>query len=349
VPSIRVLVVDDSAAIRMIVAAALAEDPTLTVVGAAANGRQALSMYLETKPDVVLLDVEMPVMNGLQTLAALRGIGAKVPIIMFSSVTEKGAATTLQALFLGASDYATKPRHRVSHHELRALLVPKIKALYRDGRAPRSSLVSAPERTIARSPASGSAERVDVVAMGASTGGPPALAAILPGLKGLPVPILVAQHMPPLFTKLLAESLATKCGYAVRQAAGGETLEPGTVWIAPGDYHMEVVRVAGRPVIRVHQGERERAFRPAVDLLVSSVAETYGKNALAVILTGIGQDGLGGCRDVKRTGGRVLAQDERTSVVWGMPKVVIQAELADMVLPLESIAAEVARSVRVGR
>ncbi|HVV50951.1 MAG TPA: chemotaxis-specific protein-glutamate methyltransferase CheB [Polyangia bacterium] len=338
---IRVLIVDDASAIRLLVSNALGAEPTVRVVGAAPNGQAALRMFAQLAPDVVLLDVEMPVMGGLETLAALRVADPRVPVIMFSSFTERGAAITVKALFLGASDYVAKPSARVEADDLRGLLVPKIHALHHP---------AARARPAAPAPAPpADAGKAEALVIGASTGGPAALATVLGGLGRPTVPVAVVQHMPPLFTKMLAETLTEKCGLPVREARGGEFLEPGGVWIAPGDYHLQVARVFGRATLRVHQGERENGCRPSVDQLFASAAAVYGRGALAVVLTGIGQDGLAGCQEIRRCGGRVVAQDEATSAVWGMPKAVADAALAEAVLPLEAIARHLVRALPARR
>jgi two-component system chemotaxis response regulator CheB len=341
-PKTRVLVVDDSVVIRRLLTDVLAGDPGIEVAGVAANGHIALAKLRQVNPDVVVMDIEMPEMNGLETLAALRRDYPRLPVIMFSSLTERGAAHTLEALALGATDYITKPANvgslGAATARVREELLPRIKALHRP--APLPAPVTAPVARGSRAPG----ESVDVVAFGVSTGGPNALAALLPLLpQDLPAAVLVVQHMPPLFTKFLADRLDGQCVLKVREGTTGAKVEPGTVWIAPGDWHMVVERAGTSIMLRTHQGPQENSCRPAVDVMFRSVASVYGSRVLAVVLTGMGQDGLRGAGEVRDHGGHVLAQDEATSVVWGMPGYVANAGLADRVLPLDQIAQEIVR------
>ena len=352
---IRILVVDDSVVIRRIVTDALAADPGLEVVGVAANGRIALAKLSQLNPDLITLDLEMPEMDGLQTLSALRKSHKQLPVIMFSTVTERGATATLEALARGANDYVTKPSNvdgaAAAVERVRAQLIPAIKAHCRALAAPWSQPGT---RLISKSGAGAPRELkppdlyapVEVVAIGVSTGGPNALAEVLPRLPaGLPVPLVIVQHMPPIFTRLLAERLASKSQIRVIEARGGEAVEAGGAWIAPGDYHMALQRNGTSVRISTHKGSYENSCRPSVDVLFRSVAEIYGPNALGVILTGMGQDGLQGCERIRGAGGRILAQDEATSVVWGMPGLVAQAGLAEGVFPIGDLAGEIVRRV----
>jgi two-component system chemotaxis response regulator CheB len=338
----RVLIVDDSVVIRRLLADILAGDPALEVAGAAANGHIALAKLPQVNPDVVLLDIEMPDMNGLETLAALRRNYPKLPVIMFSALTERGAVHTLEALALGATDYITKPANMGSPGaataRVRDELIPRIKALHRAAGALMPQITPAPTF---RTRAGG---QIDAVAIGVSTGGPNALAALLPQLpEDFPVPVVIVQHMPPLFTKFLADRLNGQCALTVREGVPGAKVEPGTVWIAPGDWHMIVERAGTSVVLRTHRGQQENSCRPAVDVLFRSVASVYGAHTLAIVLTGMGQDGLRGAEEIRERGGHVLAQDEASSVVWGMPGFVTNAGLADRVLPLDQIALEIIR------
>jgi two-component system chemotaxis response regulator CheB len=345
---IRILVVDDAVVFRRIVTEELNKDPALEVVGTAANGRIALARMAALAPDVVILDVEMPEMDGLAALRALRKDHPRLPIIMFSALTERGAAATLDALALGASDYFTKPTSAggldASLAVIRNELIPEIKALH--AAATCRATVAAPGLGLPAAPAPVRSHPINVVAIGASTGGPNALAEIFAMLPAtLPVPIVLVQHMPPMFTRLLAERLSAQSRIVVQEAAPGTQLRPGRAWIAPGDYHMAVVRDACAVRLRVHQDPPENSCRPAADVLLRSVAQAYGSGALCVILTGMGQDGLLGCKAVRAAGGHIVAQDEATSVVWGMPGAVVRAGLADRVLPISLIADEVLRQV----
>ncbi|SRR5579883_317564 len=344
---IRVLVVDDAVVVRSRVSKILSSDPEIEVVGVAANGRIALAKIPHVNPDVLILDVEMPEMNGLETLAALQQIYPSLPVIMFSTSTHAGAAATLEALSLGASDYATKPSNLRSVEEttrhIRENLIPKIK-LFSSARTvfPNVSTIAHPVAL----PIPPKIEQIDILAIGVSTGGPNALSLVLRELPAdLSVPILIVQHMPPMFTKLLAERLSSKCKIPVDEAISGVVLEPGHAWIAPGDFHM-VVQADGSVVrLATHQAPPENSCRPSVDVLLRSVAQVYGARTLAVILTGMGQDGLHGCRCVREAGGQVLAQDEASSVVWGMPGFIVNAGLADQIVPLDQMAHEIMRRI----
>jgi two-component system chemotaxis response regulator CheB len=356
VKRIRVLIVDDAATMRRLIAEALAADPGLEVVGTAANGRLALDRIPVLEPDVMILDLEMPVLDGLQTLTELRRTHPRLPVIIFSSLSARGAKVTLEALALGASDYVLKantPSLEASLCHAREQLVPRIHALCARAGARERELANA-RRRLAQEPArvrrAGPAARVDVVAIGTSTGGPVALAEILPALPpGFPVPIVVVQHMPPQFTAHLAERLGERSSLRVREGFPGAVLEPGDAWIAPGDQHMVVQRAGPEVRIVLHSGPPVNSCRPAADELFRSVADTYGAGALAVVLTGMGQDGLRGCAHVREAGGHVIAQDAQSSTVWGMPGAVVRAGLADTVRPLSGIAAEIAQRVLQGR
>jgi two-component system chemotaxis response regulator CheB len=379
---IRVLVVDDSAVIRRIVTDVLNEDPEITVVGTAINGRVALDKVHELQPDLITLDVEMPEMDGLAMLSALRNGYRKVPVVMFSSLTERSAAITIEALARGASDYVTKPAGQgnlaSAMASVRADLVPKVKALCarpnsRTGGftwagqpgsavparpAPARAAVPAPIRPVAAGAAGATAVwrarpqagPVDVVAIGVSTGGPNALGQLLPRLKGITVPVVIVQHMPPMFTKLLAEQLSNAAGMDVREGAAGMVVEPGKVYIAPGDYHMLVKREGAQTRLELNQAAPENSCRPSADVLFRSVAAVYGNRALAVVLTGMGSDGEKGCTALHAAGSQIIAQDQATSVVWGMPGAVARAGLADQILALGEIGIAItARVARRGR
>lgn len=352
----RVLIVDDAVVIRKALTDVLSRDAALEVVGAASNGRMALSKIPLLKPDVILLDIEMPEMSGLEAIPEIRKLDPRVPIIMFSTLTERGAVATLEALSLGATDYVTKPSNLDAGAASRCIadeLIPRIKGLCRlplswssqskPGTPPAPGVFRPRVMPPPTSP-------VKVVVIGVSTGGPEALAHVLPVLPAeFPVPILIAQHMPPIFTAMLAGRLSEKSAIPVRECRSGEALSPGVAWIAPGDFHMEVRHESGSVRLRTHQGPRENSCRPAVDVLFRSVATLFGAHSLAVVLTGMGQDGLKGCEALAAKGARILAQDEASSIVWGMPGFVARAGLAEKVLPLDQIGAEIVRRVPVRR
>jgi two-component system, chemotaxis family, protein-glutamate methylesterase/glutaminase len=349
VPKIRILVVDDAVVFRRLVAEALNADPALEVVGTASNGRIALARLPQVSPDLVILDVEMPELDGLATLREIRKAYPKLPVIMFSALTERGAAATLDALTLGATDYFAKPAAGGLDASLRVIrdeLIPEIKALCGRGADRSGPPVALPQPD----PGSVRTGPVEVVAVATSTGGPNALAELFSGLPAeFPVPVVIVQHMPPMFTRLLAERLSARSPVKVEEGRPGELLRSAHAWIAPGDHHMAVVRDGPQARVLVHQDPPENSCRPAADVLFRSVARTFGPTALAVVLTGMGQDGLRGCEAIREAGGQVIAQDEATSVVWGMPGFVARAGLADRVLPLSMIAPEVVRRVRAGR
>ncbi|MBI3410972.1 MAG: chemotaxis response regulator protein-glutamate methylesterase [Planctomycetes bacterium] len=355
---IRVLIVDDAVVVRRMLSDVLASDPLIEVVGAAANGKIALAKIPQVNPDLLTLDVEMPEMDGLQTLAAVRKSYPCLPVIMFSTVTERGAVATLEALSLGATDYITKPANvgsvAAALERIREQLIPKVKlycAQITGNIAVQVPKVkAAPRVALPERPSAPGVSRIDVVAIGVSTGGPNALAELMPSFPaGFPVPILIVQHMPPMFTRLLAERLASKSPLKVAEGVEGAPMKPGQAWVAPGDFHMALTRDALGPKIHLHQGPPENSCRPAVDVLFRSVAAIYGQSTLAVILTGMGQDGLRGCEAIAEKGGQILAQDEATSVVWGMPGFVVQAGLAQKVLPLGLIGPEIVRRVQKSR
>src|SRR5713226_2289289 len=333
-PPIRVLIVDDSVVVRQVLSEFLRSDPEIEIVGTASSGSLALSLIPQLKPDLVTLDLEMPGMDGLETLAGIRKLSPRLPVIMFSTFTERGAAITLEALSRGSADGA---RQRV-----RDELIPKIKSLC----APRVPF-RLPVATIAPK---GARVPIDIVAIGTSTGGPNALADLIPQFPAdFPVPIVIVQHMPPMFTRQLAERLNALTPLLVQEAQEGKKLTAGQVWIAPGDYHMTVARRASGVVLTMNQRPSEQACRPSVDVLFRSVAETFGAHALAVVLTGMGADGTRGAQAIREAGGEVIVQDEATSVIWGMPGSVLAAGQADRICPLRFIAAEVVRRVSASR
>jgi two-component system chemotaxis response regulator CheB len=354
-PQIQIMIVDDSVVVRKVLTDVLSGDPDLAIAGWASNGRLALAKLQTLRPDIILLDIEMPEMNGLEAIPEIRKILPHTPIIMFSTLTERGAEATLDALALGASDYLAKPSNQnmaATAEAIRRDLVPKIKALCQiPARMPSSATPSSVAAPVPHpeirfhSPALHPAH-LKIVAIGVSTGGPDALAKLLPSFPAnFPLPIVIAQHMPPVFTSLLAKRLASKCALPVLEGQAGELLVPSCIWIAPGDYHMVVQEEDHRTRLGTHQGPRENFCRPSVDVLFRSVAAVYGSSCLGVILTGMGQDGLKGCEALSAAGGSIIVQDEASSVVWGMPGFVARAGLAEKVLPLDQIAGEILRRV----
>jgi two-component system chemotaxis response regulator CheB len=345
---IRVFVVDDASAVRRLVTNALNRDPDLEVAGTAADGRMALARLAELRPDVVLLDLEMPVMDGLETLVALRKTHPRLPVIMFSRHTQRGVEATVRALTLGADDYVPKPGDGLDVGPcIEELLIPKIKLLAR--RAGSPAMAATP--TIRASPSTDSPARprtpprhVEIVVIGASTGGPNALAELFTSFPSdWSVPIVVVQHMPPDFTARLAERLAEKSPLRIREGVARELVSAAQGWVAPGDHHLLVRREGNAVRLACNRKPPVNSCRPSVDVLFCSAAETYGPGVLAVVLTGMGQDGLRGCESVRAAGGQVLVQDEASSVVWSMPGAVAQAGLADQILPLKHLGPEIIR------
>jgi len=350
-PKIRLLIADDSVVMRQMLSQVLGQDPEIEVAAVAANGQIALERIAHIHPDLVLLDIVMPELDGLQAVEAIRRTDKQLPIIMVSAITETGASVTLDALARGATDYWTKPKDtggiEGAKECIRRELVPKIKALHR-ARQFRISVQSSARPASSRvvRPPKGSA--VKIVAIGASTGGPDALAALLPNLSyRFPVPILIAQHMPPIFTSMLADRLSAKTSLRVAECVPGELLQPGHVWIAPGDQHMVVEIQKSLIRLQTHHGPAENFCRPSIDVLFRSIASVYGPSALVVLLTGMGQDGLIGSKKIREVGGQILVQDEATSVVWGIPGSVAQAGLADAIVPLPEMALEISRRTTV--
>jgi two-component system, chemotaxis family, protein-glutamate methylesterase/glutaminase len=357
-PRTRVLIVDDSAVMRTLLRSVVSTDSTLEVAGTASDGLSALNAIPVTHPDIVLLDVEMPVMDGLATLRLMRERAPKLPIIMCSALTQRGAQVTIEALASGASDYVAKPAGQESRdaaiQTLAAELIPKIRALTARRTVPitprRFSLFPqpAPPRPAPRNVASIAPAAVVV---GVSTGGPAALDLLLPALPaGFPLPVLIVQHMPEIFTRQLAERLNGRCALRVQEGEEGMPVRGGNVYIARGNWHMKLIHPMARdmaPTLHLDQTPPENHCRPAVDVLFRSAAQVYGGSVLAVMLTGMGHDGTDGTRTLRNLGATVIAQDEASSAIWGMPGSVVHAGLADHVLPLRSIATEIVRlSVR---
>jgi two-component system chemotaxis response regulator CheB len=427
---VRILVVDDSVVIRKLLSTTLGEITGLEVVATAALGKIALARIPQCNPDIVILDVEMPEMDGIETLKQIRKIAPRLPVIMFSTRTERGAVATIEALTSGASDYVAKPSNTGSvvaaMARVREEMVPKIFALTTVRSAPisapppasggqasapalpvpahllpttqlptfgptarfvtTSSLpsfahvpVAAPATTtqiglrtlqiptanrggrvtanpiaVAEGPirlfrSSGPRPPIEIVAIGASTGGPNALSVMLGQLPAdFPVPIVIVQHMLASFTRHFADRLAQQCRLKIVEAAAGDVLAPGCAYIARGDHHLIVERHAGRAGLAMNQDMPENFCRPAADVLFRSVARSHGAGALAVVLTGMGHDGLSGCGAIRDAGGDIIVQDEASSVVWGMPGFIARAGLASQVIAIDQLAGELRRRVAHG-
>ena len=377
--SIEVLIVDDSAVMRRIIRGALLAHPDINVIGTANDGAAAVAFVQHTRPDVVIMDIEMPVMDGLEALREIRKFDWTLPIIMFSSLTQVGTQSTLAALTGGASDYAAKPSNLNDPKEcdthLNETLIPKIRALCQKKKAsltsaqpqttklPQSSVVTskpvAPSiasasssasatTTVSCTPAKFTYKSVEAVCIGVSTGGPAALAKVFAAWpEPLNVPVFIVQHMPPQFTELLAKKLTTISGMPVKEPVDGEIAVAGQAYIAPGGYHMIVKDLGGRVTMHLNQDPPENFCRPAVDVLFRSAAKVYASRLLGVVLTGMGSDGMLGAQQISASGGQVIVQDEATSLIWGMPGAVVQAGLADKILPLDEVPNEI--SIRISR
>ena len=357
--TIRILVVDDSAFMRKAISMMLESDPLIKVIGTARNGEEGIEKVKQLKPDLVTMDIEMPRMDGL---TALREIMANnpVPVMMISSVTTEGAQATLDALEMGAVDFIPKQMSYVSLDivKIKDDLLAKIKditrrrhvlmsrfrqrrvqsvARTRPGHEPPQPAASVVRRSVIRK----RSHHVNIIAVGSSTGGPPALQQVIPRLpRNLPVGVVIAQHMPPMFTKSLAERLDSLSLVTVREAVNGERLEPGLVLVAPGGMHISVTKRGVSSHVSVSSQPKETLYHPCVDILMHSVARQFGRASMGVILSGMGSNGSDGLKDLKTQGGVIIAQNEATCVVYGMPKAAVQAGIVDHVASIETVADE---------
>ena len=345
---IKVLIVDDSAFMRNTLSSMISSDPEIKVTGIAKDGIEAVEKAASLKPDIITMDIEMPRMNGID---ALRQIMKKtpVPVLMVSSLTTEGAKLTFDALDIGAVDFIPKNLSDLSINiiKIKDILIDKIKKIARKGivkglRSHHVTPLKMPEQR-----ACSSISRIRVVAIGTSTGGPKALQNIIPRFpKEFPVPILIAQHMPPAFTGPFAERLNQLSAIEVKEAEHGESIEKGVIYVAPGRGHMSLFRKKLTETgITISENRGELIYRPSVDVLMSSVVDNFSGHVLGIILTGLGNDGEKGMREIKNKGGRTIAEREDTCVVYGMPRSVVEAGLADKILPLDEIAGEIINSV----
>ena len=357
------LVVDDTVIYRKIVSDLLAEMSEVEVVGVAHNGRIAISKIKALKPDLITLDIEMPEVNGLEVLEYLREFTPGTGAVMLSTLTSKGGEMTMQALELGAFDFIPKPQSGTMAENKKAVkdaLQPILKAFVNrkgiknilSGVMKKGRVHGGGSDRIVRHAckrAGTRREKSEIIGIGISTGGPNALAAMMPGIpSNIDVPILIVQHMPPIFTQSLAKSLNSRCAIEVREAVNGEFLTPGTALIAPGGKQMKIVAGADgrRRVIKITDDPPENSCKPSVDYLFRSIAHHYVGRATGVIMTGMGSDGTTGLKLMKRNGAVIIAQDEPSCIVYGMPKAPVEAGIADIVAPLEKIAAEITRTVK---
>ncbi|HSW14196.1 MAG TPA: chemotaxis response regulator protein-glutamate methylesterase [Solimonas sp.] len=337
--TIRTLVVDDSALVRSLLTEILSGDPEIEVVGTACDPYVARDKIKQLRPDVLTLDVEMPRMDGLTFLENLMRLHP-LPVLMVSSLTERGAEITLQALELGAVDFVTKPKIDVAHglqeyaEELRAKLKAVARARPRGPGGARPAVQTAPRRATPFR----TTERL--IAIGASTGGTEAIKAVLEQMPPDAPAVVITQHIPPAFSRPFAERMDRSSAMSVCEAADGQLIVPGHAYIAPGGRHLTVVRDGARYVCRLNDAPPENRHRPSVDVLFRSVAKNAGKNAVGAILTGMGDDGARGLLELRQAGAHTLAQDEATSVVWGMPGSAVKLNAPEQVLPLERIAGQ---------
>lgn len=348
----RVMIVDDSAVIRGILARTLESESGISVATTASNGEQAVRLLTQTPVDVIVLDIEMPVLDGLGALPRLLAIDRNLKIVMASTLTQRNAEISLKALELGAADYIPKPtatREISSGDDFKRELVAKVRSLgaaYRRAAglpAWNAGTVSnaVPQKATAFALRPARMRTVDALAIGSSTGGPQALLKFFKSLKIFNKPILLTQHMPPTFTAILADNIARSSGRACTEAKDGELVSPGRIYVAPGNFHMTVARDGNDTRIQLNQDAPENFCRPSVDPMLRSMVKVWGGSLLTVILTGMGQDGLKGCRTVAEAGGTVIAQDEASSVVWGMPGAVANDGLCTAVKPVDELAAYV--------
>ena len=345
---IRVLVVDDSGFFRRRIVEILEADPSLQVIGTATNGREAIQKVMELKPDIVTMDIEMPVMDGITAVRRIMKI-QPTPILMFSSLSYDGAKATLDALDAGALDFLPKRFDEFSkdREEAKRILRGRVRQI--GARGLGSKPAAADVRPAIRPQHATAPQRCGdfrIVAIGSSTGGPVALQQVLTQLPAeFPVPILLIQHMPATFTPAFAQRLDQQCQIHVKEAEDGEMLVKGTAYLAPGGRQMGLVDRGGKVLVHIYDGDASQHYRPSVDMAFNSVAEIFPGKALSVVLTGMGADGREGARALKKGGSIVWAQDEESCVIYGMPAAIVEADLADQILSLSDIGRELAKSV----
>ncbi len=365
---IKVLVVDDSAFMRKALSMMLESDSQIKVIGTARDGQEGCEKVKSLKPDLVTMDIEMPRMDGLTALKNIMDENP-TPVMMVSSLTTDGASATLDAMDLGAVDFIPKELSYVSLDivKIKEDLLKKIKnivkrkhilmarykqvAAFRKAKGTsgtmRTNITAHGKQAKSTQPSVGKIikkrnHHIDIIAVGSSTGGPPALQAVITKLpRNLPVGIVIAQHMPPMFTKSLADRLDRLSQVSVKEAENGETVEPGCVYIAPGGKHLILKKYAARAKVVITDKPETTLYKPCVDVMINSVVDLYGKSTLGVILTGMGNNGVLGLKKLREKGGKIIAQNEDTCIVYGMPKAVIEAKIADHISPIENLYAEI--------
>lgn len=363
--TINVLVVDDSALMRKVISDILSEDEDIKVVGTARNGLDAVEKVERLRPDVVTLDVEMPTLDGLHALGYIMS-ECPTPVVMLTAVDPRSAERTLNAFEYGAVDFIQKPSGNISLNitdiasdiRLKVKIAAKVdlkKLGFMEEHVNSRGSTEKKQRILPAIPSEDSRKKhfsnQKILAIASSTGGPRALEQVVPKLPGdLKVPVVIVQHMPAGFTASLAQRLDMQSQLTVCEAKDGDVLEPGTVYIAPGNYHMEIVQknINGRTseIVSLNQRPREQGVRPCANILFKSLVPIYGQNILAVILTGMGADGADGAEEIKKAGGKVITEDEKSCVVYGMPKAVVQRGLSDSVVTLEKISAEIVQMLK---
>jgi two-component system chemotaxis response regulator CheB len=353
----RMLIVDDSVVFRSQIKAIAEQIPCITEIVLASNGKLALQRLEASNFDIMTLDLEMPEMNGIETLQAMRKLPKRPAVLVFSALSTRGADATIQAMDLGALDFFTKPAQVMNLEEaqnlIRQELLPRISQICQKLEKSNPAATPAPppmekaievDRVWTR--INPEIMRPDAIVMGSSTGGPAALKAVLRSLKApLPYPIFIAQHMPPLFTKSLADNLTELLGIPAAEATDQEIVKPNRIYVAPGDFHLSLKNRGDKVITILDQKEKRHSVRPAVDTLFESAADVYGARLLGIILTGMGQDGMAGCKSIKDKRGAVIIQDEASSAVWGMPGAVFRQGAYDRIYSLEEMEQLLARTL----
>lgn len=349
---IRVALVDDSSVIRGVLARILRNDPAIEIVASVSNGEMGINIAKNKKPDILILDIEMPIMDGITALPKIIEASPETKVIMCSTLTEKGADITLKAMSLGAVETIAKPSNTIgtgNDDTFKARLVELVRSLAphiidktpqaKDGLATPliSTAPKAAKPIILHDDRNSYKGRPDILAIGSSTGGPNALFTVIRDLKNLDIPIVITQHMPKTFTKILAQHINDQTGVETFEGEEGMIVERGKAYVAPGGMHMVFTKDGLDLKIKLDDGAPENFCKPAVDVMLRSLVALYGKKVLCTILTGMGSDGLKGAQELVSIGGRVIAQDEKTSIVWGMPGAVSQNQLCSAVLPLDEI------------
>lgn len=366
----RVMLVDDSSVIRGLLSRWLSSDPAIEIVSSVANGQVAVNSIERTDPEIVVLDIEMPVMDGLTALPLILKAKPELQVLMSSTLTSKNAQISLKAMSLGAADYIPKPttnREIINSKSFQTEIIEKVISLASSKRkllgfkpycekglrkpASEQDLKNTPKKEIKQLTTIKASRSIPkILGVGSSTGGPQALLKFLNGVKGdLNIPVVITQHMPAAFTKILAGHLSKATGLNCHKAEDGMPLQAGHVYIAPGENHMLIVKKGGKATVKLTQDPQENFCRPAVDPMFRSLSKEYGPAVLAVILTGMGHDGLEGSKVIVNNGGTILAQNQETSVVWGMPGAVSEAGICHAILPLEGLGSKVKYLVKGGR